>query len=69
VCSFATLGGAVDTVVQSIQCAVPLARVEILDTKQMIAVNRWSKLDYPEARRCSSNSTAAPRMSPNRSRR
>ncbi|WP_447763226.1 FAD-binding oxidoreductase [Sphingopyxis panaciterrae] len=49
VCSFATLGGAVDTVVQSIQCAVPLARVEILDTKQMIAVNRWSKLDYPEA--------------------
>nr|WP_166939015.1 FAD-linked oxidase C-terminal domain-containing protein [Sphingopyxis panaciterrae] len=49
VCSFETLGGAVDTVVQSIQCAVPLARVEILDTKQMIAVNRWSKLDYPEA--------------------
>lgn len=49
VCSFDTLGGAVDTVVQSIQCAVPLARVEILDAKQMIAVNRWSKLDYPEA--------------------
>src|SRR3546814_16140812 len=49
VCSFDTLGGAVDTVVQSIQCAVPLARVEILDSKQMIAVNRWSKLDYPEA--------------------
>ena len=49
VCSFDTLGGAVDTVVQSIQCAVPLARVEILDKKQMVAVNRWSKLDYPEA--------------------
>ncbi len=49
VCSFETLGGAVDTVVQSIQCAVPLARVEILDKKQMVAVNRWSKLDYPEA--------------------
>ena len=49
VCSFDTLGGAVDTVVQSIQCAVPLARVEILDAKQMAAVNRWSKLDYPEA--------------------
>lgn len=49
VCSFDTLGGAVDTVVQSIQCAVPVARVEILDAKQMIAVNRWSKLDYPEA--------------------
>lgn len=49
VCSFDSLGGAVDTVVQSIQCAVPLARVEILDAKQMAAVNRWSKLDYPEA--------------------
>ena len=48
VCSFDSLGGAVDTVVQSIQCAVPLARVEILDAKQMAAVNRWSKLDYPE---------------------
>ncbi len=49
VCSFDTLPGAVDTVVQAIQCAVPLARVEILDKKQMAAVNRWSKLDYPEA--------------------
>nr|WP_077148083.1 FAD-linked oxidase C-terminal domain-containing protein [Sphingopyxis sp. KK2] len=49
VCSFDALPGAVDTVVQAIQCAVPLARVEILDKKQMAAVNRWSKLDYPEA--------------------
>ena len=49
VCSFATLDGAVGTVVQSIQSGVPLARVEILDALQMRAVNRWSKLDYPEA--------------------
>jgi D-lactate dehydrogenase (cytochrome) len=49
VCSFASLKGAVDTVVQSIQCGIPLARVEILDALQMRAVNRWSKLDYPEA--------------------
>ncbi len=49
VCSFDTLKGAVDTVVQSIQCGIPLARVEILDALQMRAVNRWSKLDYPEA--------------------
>ncbi|NBW75445.1 MAG: FAD-binding protein [Sphingomonadaceae bacterium] len=48
VCGFSTLGGAVNTVVQSIQCGVPLARVEILDTLQMRAVNRWSKLDYAE---------------------
>ena len=48
VCSFDSLQGAVDTVVQSIQIGVPLARVEILDDAQMRAVNRWSKLDYPE---------------------
>jgi D-lactate dehydrogenase (cytochrome) len=48
VCSFDTLGGAVDAVVQCIQSGVPLARVEILDDVQMRAVNRWSKLDFPE---------------------
>lgn len=48
VCSFETLGGAVDTVVQAIQIGIPLARVEILDDVQMRAINRWSKLDYPE---------------------
>lgn len=48
VCGFDTLKGAVDTVVQSIQLGIPLARVEILDAMQMRAVNRWSKLDYPE---------------------
>jgi D-lactate dehydrogenase (cytochrome) len=48
VCGFETLKGAVDTVVQSIQVGVPLARVEFLDSAQMRAVNRWSKLDYPE---------------------
>ncbi len=48
VCGFTGMQGAVDTVVQSIQSGVPLARVEILDDKQMAAVNRWSKLDYPE---------------------
>lgn len=48
VCGFATLQGAVDTVVQSIQCGVPLARVELLDDRQIAAVNAWSKLDLPE---------------------
>jgi D-lactate dehydrogenase (cytochrome) len=48
VCSFATLGGAVDTVVQSMQCGIPLARIELLDDVQMRAVNRRAKLDYPE---------------------
>jgi D-lactate dehydrogenase (cytochrome) len=48
VCSFETLEGAVDTVVQTIQLGVPIARVEILDDVQMRAVNLWSKFDYPE---------------------
>jgi D-lactate dehydrogenase (cytochrome) len=47
-CSFETIGGAVDTVVQSIQLGIPLARVEILDDMQIRAVNKWSKLDLPE---------------------
>jgi D-lactate dehydrogenase (cytochrome) len=48
VCSFDTLKGAVDTVVQSIQLAVPVARIEILDDSQMRASNAYSKLNYPE---------------------
>ena len=47
-CSFVTIEGAVDTVVQSIQLGVPLARVEILDDMQIRAVNRWSHMDLPE---------------------
>lgn len=45
VCAFASLDGAIDTVVQAIQLGIPLARVEILDDVQMKAVNAWSKLD------------------------
>lgn len=48
VCSFETLIGAVDTVVESIQMGIPLARVEILDDAQMRAVNQRSGLNYPE---------------------
>jgi len=47
-CSFQSLAGGVDTVVQAIQLGVPMARIEILDDVQMRAVNRWSNLDYPE---------------------
>jgi D-lactate dehydrogenase (cytochrome) len=47
-CSFETIAGAVDTVVQSIQLGIPLARVEILDDVQIRAVNQWSKMDLPE---------------------
>ena len=48
VCGFATLQGAIDTVVQSIQLGVPMARIEILDDMQIKAVNAWSKLGLAE---------------------
>lgn len=48
VCPFETLDGAVTTVIQTIQCGVPVARIELLDAVQMGACNRYSKLDYPE---------------------
>jgi len=47
VCGFATLAGAVDTVIMTIQSGIPVARIELLDEVQMDAVNRYSKLDYP----------------------
>jgi D-lactate dehydrogenase (cytochrome) len=47
VCSFDSLEGAIDTVIQTIQLGIPVARIELLDDVQMDAVNRFSKLDYP----------------------
>jgi D-lactate dehydrogenase (cytochrome) len=48
VCGFATLEGAVNAVVQTLQSGTPIARVELLDDMQMRAVNLWARLDYPE---------------------
>ena len=45
VCSFDTLEGAVNTVIQTIQFGIPVARIELLDDVQMDAVNQYSKLD------------------------
>jgi D-lactate dehydrogenase (cytochrome) len=47
VCSFDTLEGAIDTVIQTIQLGIPVARIELLDDVQMDAVNKFSRLDYP----------------------
>jgi D-lactate dehydrogenase (cytochrome) len=47
VCSFDSIEGAVDTVIQTIQLGIPVARIELLDDVQMDSVNRFSKLDYP----------------------
>jgi D-lactate dehydrogenase (cytochrome) len=49
VCSFETMEGAVNTVIETIQCGVPIARIELLDEVQMDAINRYSDLDYPLA--------------------
>jgi D-lactate dehydrogenase (cytochrome) len=49
VCHFANIDAAVRTVISTIQLAIPVARAELLDAVQMGAVNRFSKLDRPEA--------------------
>jgi D-lactate dehydrogenase (cytochrome) len=48
-CAFATIEGAVQTVITTIQLGIPVARIELLDDVQMDAVNRYSGLDYPVA--------------------
>ncbi len=47
VCSFDTVRGAVETVIEAIQLAAGLARAEFLDDKQIDAINRYSKTDLP----------------------
>ncbi len=49
VCSFASIQGAVDTVIATIQLGVPVARIELLDEVQLDAINRYSKTSYPVA--------------------
>ena len=49
VCAFPDLAAAVNASITTIQAGVPVARIEILDDKQMEAINKFSKLDYPEA--------------------
>jgi D-lactate dehydrogenase (cytochrome) len=49
VCPFPSVEAAVDTVVATIQAGIPVARIELLDAKQMDAVNKYAKLDYAVA--------------------
>jgi D-lactate dehydrogenase (cytochrome) len=46
VCAFPTIATAVDTVIETIQSGVPVARIELLDEAQMAAINKYSKLDH-----------------------
>src|SRR6266436_2600009 len=45
VCPFPSVAAAVDTVVATIQAGIPIARIELLDAKQMDAVNKYAKLN------------------------
>src|SRR5271167_1198029 len=49
VCAFPTIADAVDTVIQTIQAGIPVARMELLDEAQMEAINKYSKLDHAVA--------------------
>ncbi len=48
VCAFDTLQGACDAVILTIQSGIPVARIELLDSLQIHAVNAYSKLDLDE---------------------
>lgn len=49
VCPFESIEGAVNAVIETIQLGVPVARIELLDTLMMQAINQYSKVDYPES--------------------
>ena len=49
VCPFTSMDGAANTVIQTIQLGIPVARMEIIDDTQLAIVNRFSKTSYPEA--------------------
>lgn len=47
VCPFGSMVGAANTVIQTIQLGIPVARIEIIDEVQLRVVNAYSKTDYP----------------------
>lgn len=49
VCPFETMHGAAATVISTIQLGIPVARIEIIDERQLEIVNRYSKTAYPIA--------------------
>jgi len=48
VCCFPTVEGAIETVIETIQLGLQVARIEFLDDKQIGAINKYSKLALPE---------------------
>ena len=47
-CAFDDLEGAVNTVIQTIQSGIPVARIELMDTYTVDSVNKYSKLSLPD---------------------
>jgi D-lactate dehydrogenase (cytochrome) len=43
------MAGAANTVIQTIQLGIPVARIEIIDEAQLRVVNAYSKTNYPLA--------------------
>ena len=48
VCAFPTIEGAANTVIQTLQMGIPVARSELLCATTMAALNRYSKMSYRE---------------------
>jgi D-lactate dehydrogenase (cytochrome) len=48
ICSFPTVKAAADATIMTIQCGIPVARIEIMDPTQVRAINAYSKLGLPE---------------------
>ncbi|XP_006819794.1 putative D-lactate dehydrogenase, mitochondrial [Saccoglossus kowalevskii] len=46
VCSFKSVHAAVETVTQVMQCGIPIARIEFMDSLTMEACNKYSELNY-----------------------
>jgi D-lactate dehydrogenase (cytochrome) len=47
ICPFASLDGAIDAVIETIQTGLPVARIEVLDEVQVAACNAYSNLSLP----------------------
>ncbi len=47
VCPYESLEGAVNTVINTIQMGIPVARIELLDEVMLDALNKYSGFDYP----------------------
>jgi len=48
VCAFDTVADAVATVIDTIQCGIPMARIELMDSDSVRAVNAYSNMALPE---------------------